>query len=96
MQWRMSPTRVLPVISGVTSGLPMARATASPTWLTVFSSPPPMLNTSPSAAGLLQGQGEGSATSLTWTKSRRCSPSSNTMGRWPLAMREEKMASTPV
>jgi hypothetical protein len=36
------------------------------------------------------------AMSRTWTKSRRCWPSSKIIGAWPLAIREAKIASTPV
>ena len=95
MQWRMSPVRALPVTSGSMS-FPMAWAMEAATSVTVRSSPLPMLKTPPSAWGLSSDNTKASATSCTWTKSRRWAPSSKIIGRCPLERREEKIASTPV
>ena len=74
----------------------LASACSLATLSTVLCSPEPMLKTPPSASGLSSASRKARATSRTWTKSRRCWPSSNTIGAWPLAMREAKIASTPV
>src|SRR5205823_3315221 len=50
-QWRMSPTRALPVISGSMSSRPSARAIDRATSFTLRSTPEPMLNTCASARG---------------------------------------------
>ena len=74
----------------------LGRAIDMATSRTVRSCPEPMLNTSPGASGWTSASQKARATSLMWTKSRLCSPSSKIIGRWPFASREEKMARTPV
>ncbi len=59
-------------------------------------SPEPMLMASPTASGRSSASRKARATSDTCTKSRFWAPSSNTIGRASLAIREAKMASTPV
>ena len=54
----------------------MASASRVATSFTDRSSPLPMLNTPPAAFGWSSARTKARATSFTWTKSRRCSPSS--------------------
>jgi hypothetical protein len=92
----MSPIRDLPAIPGSMPEQFIASASARATSDTLRSRPEPMLNTSPAAFGACSASAKARATSLTWTKSRRCSPSSKIIGGCPLSRREAKIASTPV
>ena len=72
-QWRMSPARALPVISGVRLGRPIAAASMLGDIADrVRPAPLPTLKAWPAAWRLLQRQAKARATSSTCTKSRRC------------------------
>src|SRR5947209_7168675 len=95
-QCLMSPARSFPVISGARFSRFIACARPIATSSTVSDLPLPMLNTLPAAPGCSSAIRNARPTSFTCTKSRRCCPSSKTIGRSPFSRRDAKMASTPV
>src|SRR5436190_7277227 len=74
-QCRMSPAREVPGSSGSMS-FSSRRASVCAISSTEVEHPLPMLTASPSAPSLSRASRNARATSVTWTKSRRCSPSS--------------------
>ena len=94
-QWRMSPSRNRPTISGA-SATPIDRAIASASAATDVELPVPTLSATSVTSSRSSARQKASTMSLTWTKSRLWQPSSNTSGRWPLSRRDEKIAPTPV
>jgi len=91
--WRTSPSLYWPVTVG--SGPSRARASAAAISPTVRGVPDPTLNASTPVIEFSQALTVAAAMSLTWTKSRRWQPSSNTLGASPRRNAEVKMAATP-
>ena len=82
-QWRISPVRALPAFR--TQVAPAHRRGKRPRHPGPSRSAPlPMLKRARPQLAVSSASRKAWATSSTWTKSRRCAPSSKTIGGWPL------------